>query len=80
MLQLALMPALDKEVDLSFWMMSHVEAMNPLCCHVRIEELEVTTVNIVKMQEFIAKVCVMLWFCIKDGRERSLRYRYVVPD
>ena len=71
-LQLALMPALDKEEDLSFWIMSDVEAVSPLCCHAHIEELEFTTVNIVKMLEFVAEVCVMLWFCRKDGKERPL--------
>ena len=73
-LQLALVPALDREVDLSFWMRSDVEAVSPLCCHAHIVELEDTTVNIVKMQEFVAQVCVMLWFCSKDEGERDLIY------
>ena len=70
MLQLALMPALDKEEDLSFWIMSDVEAVSPLCCHAHI--VEDTTVNIVKMQEFIAQVCVMCGSVVKMGERDPL--------
>ena len=57
MLKPALMPALDKEVDQSCWIMLDVLAVRTLCCHAIIMALAVTTVDIMKTQEFNAQVC-----------------------
>ena len=65
----ALMPALEKEVDLSFWMMLDVMEVKRLCCPAHMEELEFTTVNTEKMQESIAQVC-LLW--LSNGDEVAI--------
>ena len=61
------MPALDKEVDQSFWMMLDVLAVRALCCHVHIVALAIMTVVTLKMQEFVAKVCLYYGFQVDVG-------------
>ena len=65
----ALVPALDKEVDLFFWMMLDVVEVKPLYYPVHIEDLEFTTVYTERMQESIAQVC-LLW--LSNGDEETI--------
>ena len=61
----ALVPALDKELDLFFWMMLDVGEMKLLYSLVHMEELEFTTVTTERMQESFAQVC-LLWLSNED--------------
>ena len=55
----ALVPALDKGVDLTFLVILDVLAMRQTCCHVTILAMygHFSPVDIIETQEFIAKVC-----------------------
>ena len=58
------MPALEKEVELSIWVMLDVMAVRALFCHARMMTMKNLKMQIfcviLDMQEFVAKVCFVM--------------------